>query len=114
MKKRFEDFSIEDLRTLRNEIVLNSLFVSDYENSFGISAKSVSLFFDSYMSFIWDIAHNEDNFIVGYPNYGDHTYSEFFEKYDTIDNLMEWYGCYEDFSWVEYEYEDEDEMQDAA
>ena len=56
MKKRFENFSIEDLRTLRNEIVLNSLFVSDYKNSFGISAKSVSLFFDSYMSFIDEMA----------------------------------------------------------
>ena len=106
MKKRFENFSIEDLQQLRKEIVLNSLFVSDYNNSFGISAKSVSLFFDSYMSFIWDMAHNEDNFIVGYPNYGDHTYEEFFEKYDTIDNLYDWYGCYESFDWVEYDVDD--------
>jgi hypothetical protein len=112
--KRFENFTKEDLQALRKEICLNSLFVSDYENSFGISAKSVCDFFDSYMDFIWDIAHNEDNFIVGYPNYGDHTYSEFFEKYDTIDNLWEWYNCYESFEWVEYDDEDDEEMQDAA
>lgn len=110
--KRFENFTKEDLQALRKEICLNSLFVSDYENSFGISAKSVCTFFDSYMDFIWEMAH-EDNFIVGYPNYGDHTYSEFFEKYDTIDNLWEWYNCYESFEWVEYD-EDEYEMQDAA
>lgn len=111
--KRFENFTKEDLQSLRNEIVLNSLFVSDYENSFGISAKSVCDFFDSYMEFLSELAF-EDNFKVGNPKEGNHTYSEFFEKYDTIDNLMEWYGCYEDFSWVEYEDEDEDEMQDAA
>ena len=114
MKKRFENFNVEDLQQLRKEIVLNSLFVSDYNNSFGISAKSVCDFFDSYMSFIWDIAHNEDNFIVGYPDYGDHTYDEFFEKYDTIENLYEWYCCYESFDWVEYEVDDEEELADAA
>ncbi len=107
--KRFENFTKEDLQNLRNEIVLNSLFVSDYNNSFGISAKSVCDFFDSYMDFIDEMA-KEDGFKYGYQS--EHTFDEFFEKYDTIDNLMEWYGCYEDFSWVEYE--DEDEMQDAA
>ncbi len=107
--KRFENFTKEDLQSLRNEIVLNSLFVSDYKNSFGISAKSVCDFFDSYMDFIDEMA-KEDGFKYGYQS--EHTFDEFFEKYDTIDNLMEWYGCYEDFSWVEYE--DEDEMQDAA
>ena len=111
--KRFENFTKEDLQSLRNEIVLNSLFVSDYNNSFGISAKSVCDFFDSYMEFLSELAF-EDNFKIGDPSKGMHTYDEFFEKYDTIDNLMEWYGCYEDFSWVEYEDEDEDEMQDAA
>ena len=107
--KRFENFTKEDLQSLRNEIVLNSLYVSDYNNSFGISANSVCDFFDSYMSFIEEMA-NEDGFEFGYQC--KHTFADFFEKYDTIDNLLEWYGCYEDFSWVEYE--DEYEMQDAA
>ena len=106
--KHFENFTKEDLQALRKEICLNSLFVSDYENSFGISAKSVCDFFDSYMSFIDEMA-NEDDFKYGYQS--EHSFDEFFEKYDTIDNLLEWYGCYEDFSWVEY---DEYEMQDAA
>lgn len=107
--KRFENFTREDLQSLRNEVVLNSLYVSDYNNSFGISANSVCDFFDSYMSFIEEMA-NEDGFEYGRQS--EHTFADFFEKYDTIDNLLEWYGCYEDFSWVEYE--DEYEMQDAA
>jgi len=117
MYKRFENFSREDLQQLRNEIVLNSLYVSDYNNSFGISANSVCDFFDSFMSFIDDLA-KEDNYIYG-DNYGDHKYPhtiwDFFEKYDTIDNLENWYGCYEGFDWVQYdEDEDLDEIADAA
>ena len=111
--KRFENFTKEDLQSLRKEIVLNSLFVSDYKNSFGISAKSVCDFFDSYMEFLSELAF-EDNFKIGDPSKGMHTYDEFFDKYDTIDNLENWYGCYEDFSWVEYEDEDEDEIDIAA
>ena len=111
--KRFENFTKEDLQSLRNEIVLNSLFVSDYNNSFGISAKSVCDFFDSYMEFLSELAF-EDNFKIGNPSKGMHTYDEFFDKYDTIDNLGNWYGCYESFDWVEYEYEDEDEIDIAA
>ena len=115
MKKRFENFNVEDLQQLRKEIVLNSLFVSDYNNSFGISAKSVCDFFDSYMDFIDEIA-KEDHFEYG-DNWGNqkypHTFSEFFEKYDTIDNLLAWYYCYESFDWVEYDEIDE-ELADAA
>ena len=94
MKKRFEDLTRRDLIKLRKEIVLNSLFISDYENSFGFSPKSVNFFFDSYISFLDELAE-EDNFNTDDIN-------EFFNKYDTIDNLENWYNCYEDFDWVEY------------
>ena len=94
MKKRFEDLTRRDLIKLRKEIVLNSLFISDYENSFGFSPKSVNLFFDSYISFLDELAE-EDNFNTDDIN-------KFFNKYDTIDNLENWYNCYEDFDWVEY------------
>ena len=98
MKKRFEELTREDLAKLRGEIVLNSLYISDYENSFGFSAKSVNLFFDSYISFLDEIAE-EDGVVI------EDTF-EFFDKYDNIDNLESWYNCYEDFDWVEYVEED--------
>jgi hypothetical protein len=103
MKKRFEDFDINDLAKLRKEICLNSLYVSDYNNSFGISADSMCTFFDSYMSYLEEIAE-EDNF-----DFSNMDYNLFFDTYDNIDNLFSWYNCYEDFSWVEYEEEDEEE-----
>lgn len=45
---------------------------------------------------------------------GDLPWNEFMEQYDTIENLVEWYYCYEDFSWVQYVPEDEEEMELAA
>ena len=100
MVKKFEDLTREDLAKLRSEIVLNSLYISDYENSFGFSAKSVNLFFDSYVSFLDELAE-EDGVVI------EDTF-KFFDKYDTIDNLESWFNCYEDFDWVEYEEQEED------
>lgn len=99
MKKRFEDLTREDLAKLRDEIVLNSLFIADYENSFGFSPKSVNCFFDSYVSFLDELAEENGDII-------EDTF-EFFDKYDTLDNLESWYNCYEEFDWVEYEEQEE-------
>ena len=91
----FDDLTREDLIKLREEIVLNSLYTSDYENSFGFKAHSVAVFFDGYISYLEELAE-EDNF------HTDNDF-EFFNKYDNIDNLESWYNCFEDFDWVKYE-----------
>ena len=39
----------KQFKQLRNEIVLNSLFLKDYSNSFYIKNKTVCAFFDSAM-----------------------------------------------------------------
>lgn len=111
--KRLEDFTMEDLEQLRKEVVLNSLYTADYHNSFGISDGSACIFFDSYMDFICELAE-EDGYKWDYERLGSayhhedyHTYDEFLQKYDTTENLYDWWGCYEDFSWVVYEGEEE-------
>ena len=93
MNKRFEDFSKQDLEQLRKEIVLNSLYISDYNNSFNIDPHSVCDFFDGFISYMEELA-SEIN-----PNI---TYDEMFETLDNTETLFEWYLCYEDFSWVKY------------
>lgn len=93
MNKRFEDFNKQDLEQLRNEIVLNSLYISDYNNSFNIDPHSVCDFFDGFISYMEELT-SEIN-----PNI---TYDEMFEKCDNTETLFEWYLCYEDFSWVKY------------
>lgn len=111
--KRLEDFTRTDLEQFRGEVVLNSLYYSDFNNSFGIDRHSASLFFDSYLSFISELSA-EDGYLWDYANPGDryyqegfHTWDEFLAKYDTIDNLENWWGCYESFDWVVYEEEEE-------
>lgn len=100
--KRFEDFNKEDLQQLRSQICLNSIYYADYRNSFGISEKSVCDFFDSYYSYIWEIAEEE------HPNFSENEIENIIGQYDNIDNLESWFYCYDDFDWVEYEKDEED------
>lgn len=100
--KRFEDFNKEDLQQLRSQICLNSLYYADYRNSFGISEKSVCDFFDSYYSYIWEIAKEE------HPNMSEQEIEKIIGKYDNIETLWDWFYCYDDFDWVEYEEDEED------
>lgn len=87
--KRLEELSKDELWALRKEIVLNSLFVSDYRNSFGISPKSACDFFDGYCHFLWDIAEQ-----VGYGDWDDQ---------DSPEHLEEFILLSDDYSWVQYE-----------
>ena len=87
--------SKEELWALRSEIVLNSLFVHDYQNSFGISPKSACDFFDGYADFITDLA--EEDGLADMP------FDKIAERYDNPDNLLAWHQCFDDFSWAEHE-----------
>ena len=100
--KRFEDFNKEDLQQLRSQICLNSIYYADYRNSFGISEKSMCDFFDSYYSYIWEIAKEE------HPNMSEQEIEKIIGKYDNIETLWDWFYCYDDFDWVEYEEDEED------
>lgn len=86
-----------DLWKLRMEIPLGSLFVRDYENSFCFTAESVCDFFDSFLSYIEEIAREENE---------DAEWDEIVDEYDNEETLLEWWGCYE---WFPFEI-DEDEM----
>ena len=41
--------SMKQLKQLRNEIVLNSLYLSDYQNSLGVNPRNVYNFFEGYL-----------------------------------------------------------------
>ena len=100
--KNFEDFNKTDLQQLRSQICLNSIYYADYRNSFGINEQSVCEFFDGYYSYIWEIAEEE------HPNLSENEIENIIGQYDNIDTLESWYYCFEDFSWVEYEEDDEE------
>ena len=76
--------SKKDLQVLRNEILLNSLFISDYENSFGLDPREVNAFFDGYLDYLEDLMLEN--------NCSDENYFDNLEKYDTLENLWNYYN----------------------
>lgn len=79
----------EQLWALRKQIVLNSLYYSDYRNTFGIDCRVVCDFFDSYLSYLEELMADDS------ADYTDEDFFALLPRYDTPDNLWNWYGCYE-------------------
>ena len=88
MMKRLEELSKDELWQLRNQVVLNSLFVHDYENSFGISPRSACDFFEGYVEFLAELASE--------------TGTQWHDQ-DSPEHLHEWLLCSDDYSWVKYD-----------
>ena len=83
----------EELWDLRKEIVLNSLFTSDYENTHHILPKNVQDFFDGYIEYLYELAEeNGEN-----PDIQDLCI-----KYDNADNLENWYYCFDENPLLNY------------
>ena len=89
MTRRIEELSKDELWALRQEVVLNSLFISDYRNSFGISPRSLCDLLDGYCSFLWELAEE-----AGYGDWDDQ---------DSPEHLEQWLSFFDDLSWIEYE-----------
>lgn len=100
MRKAFEKLTSAELWKLRKEIVLNSVYTYDYNNSFGFNPCDIGSFFDGYVSYLEEIAEED-----GFTEWGN--IFKMFEKYDTEENLYCWFLCSDDFSWVRFE-ENED------
>lgn len=100
--KRFEDFTTEDLKKLRSEICLNRLYVSDYNNSFGLDPHYVSDFFDGYISYMNELMEEDGKNL---------DWEDQVEEYDNIDNLEGWYGCFDEFG-AKYDFEEADNFEE--
>jgi hypothetical protein len=87
-KHNLDDINENTLWKLRKEIVLGSLYYSDYANSFGFTTHSVCDFFDSYLDYLVELA--EEKFGINY------TYEDAL-SFDNEYNLYNWWGCYETF-----------------
>ena len=96
--KRFENLTSAELWALRLKVVVNSVYLADYENQYGISEVSLCNFFDGYYDFIWELAEEDHCTNI------DHKFV--IDNYDTEENLYNWYNCHEDFDWIVYEYDD--------
>lgn len=89
MKKNFEDLTIDELWKLRNEIVLYSIYIADYDNSFDFYPNDIGEFFDGYASFLDELQSEGDSSIPAL-------------EYDNKENLWSWFNCFDDLSWVRH------------
>ena len=80
---RVNDLNTSQILDLRKEIVLNSLFLKDYENSFGIDAEECFTFFDGYCDYLFEIASEEGLRV--------NNFFEVIETYDNKENLLRWF-----------------------
>lgn len=96
MRKAFEELTSAELLQLRKEIILNSILVYDYTNSFGFNPWDICSFFDGYVSYLNELARED-----GYEDI------DYLTKYDTEENLYSWLLCYDDLSWVRFEEDEE-------
>lgn len=88
-KKIFADLTKEELWKLRNEIVLYSCMIKDYDNSFDFYPNDICTFFDGYANYLDELAIDDGS---EYPAL----------EYDNEDNLWAWFNCCEDYSWVRH------------
>jgi hypothetical protein len=94
MGKNFAQLTSNELWSLRKEIVLNSLFIADYDNSYGFDAAHISYFFDGYVDYICELADEDENNTL--------SISEIIKHYDNENNLYAWFHCYDDLSWITF------------
>lgn len=71
----FANLTKEQIWQLRQQVVVGSLFLKDYENDFGFDKNFVCTFFDGYIEYL------QECFGADYD----------FEKCDNINNLYDWY-----------------------
>ena len=81
----------QELQQLRNEITLNSLYTSDYDNSFNIDARQVQDFFDSWLEYCY--LDNEE-YLSEFDN--DKYYDKLFKIANNIDLLYDYYISFEE------------------
>lgn len=86
------------LLQLRRQVSFGSLFIHDYENDFGISPEQVCNFFDGFESFIQELMKED-----GVQPEDIDEWNKCFNTYDNDDNLLAWYGCFEENPFTEFE-----------
>ena len=90
MKKLYscgEQYAKNKLWNIRNDVVLNSIYYSDYENRYGYDVRIICHFFDSYLEYL------EERMYEDIPNYKDDEFLKYLPKYDTKNNLWTFYYC---------------------
>lgn len=84
-----KDLTFEQVKQLRREIVLNSLFTSDFKNSFDIDPHEVQDYFDGYSEYLGELIKEK------HPNVNDDDWWKELERLDNNETLEQWFGAME-------------------
>ncbi len=93
--KPFEKLTKDELWEIRQGIILNSMFYHDYQNEYGIKNETLYSFFESYFSYICELADEL---------YENSNIEIVIKEFDNKENLYSWYCNYDNFDWIEYDY----------
>ena len=78
---------MKQLEQLRDEIILCSLYIKDYENSF-ISTYDALTFFNGYADYLGELMREN------IKDYNDNKYFDYLNEFDNINNLKTYYNIY--------------------
>lgn len=86
----------DQLKQLRKEIRLNSIYTDDYTNSFNIPARQVQDFFDGYLEYCETIPNENGDLLCDLINTltNNEYYNTLFEIANNHNNLCEYYNYY--------------------
>ena len=88
MTKQIKDLGPIQLWRLRKDIVLNSLYLTDYENRYGVDPQEVYNFFDGWLEFL------EEDMREEIPDYKEEDFFVYIDLFDTPKNLLNWWFCW--------------------
>ena len=83
MRNRNKTLNKDSLWQLRQEIVLGSIYIRDYKNSFDIPEEVCFAFFDGFLDDCWDIENELENGIT--------EVDELYAKYDNAEALWNYF-----------------------
>lgn len=84
MRKRDYEPTFEEIKKLRNEIVLGSIYYSDYDNTLDFDEHEVSAFFDGYLDFLQS----------NYEEEHDGEYPDDVFDLESDEELEAWFECW--------------------
>lgn len=87
----------KEIISLREDIVLGSLFLSDYTNTFNLKVADVFDFFDTFLNYLGELMEED------IEDYSDEKFWEYLPQYDNTENLLDFFHSYP------YELEQEEE-----
>lgn len=84
--KSLANLSVDELKQLRADVVMGSIYLDDYENRFGIDPDYVYATFEGYADYLGELMQDE------IPGYDDSKFYDYLDEYDTPDHMDEYFN----------------------